>query len=142
MTLATSLPWYFWVLWGVIGVFLILRWVIKSTKNDPIIWRSGWVLGSVILIIVIIDNLGALPLIGGTSSYSEYLLIMDRLSIPLVMLMVSLIFVGGYQKSLRPDFDPEKRRMAIICMYGLVVTVICLGLVFGGFYIYDNFFRG
>jgi hypothetical protein len=58
---------------------------------------------------------------------------------PVVVLTCSLIFIGGYQKAKRPDFDSEKRRTVIMCMYGLVATFAFLGLLFGGFKIYHVF---
>lgn len=135
--LTNSLPWFVWVLWGSIGGFYISRWVIKSTKNDPVLWRIGWGLsGTVLAFIVVVDNV-----IKGTGIQVEYWSkVMDRAVIPLVVLTVSLLFIGGYQKSRRPGFNPEKRRTAALCMYGIVITSICMGLIFAGFYIHDNFF--
>jgi len=135
--LANALPWFVWVIWGAISSFYITRWVIKSTKNDPVLWRIGWgLIGTVIGFIVIGDNI-----IKGTGIQIEYWpVVMDRVAIPLVVLSSSLIFIGGYQKSRKPGFDPEKRRTATLCMYGIVITLICMGFIFGGFYIYDIFF--
>lgn len=134
--LANALPWFVWVLWGGIGGFYISRWVIKSTKNDPILWRIGWgLIGTVLGFIMVVDNV-----IKGTGIQVEYWsIVVDRAAIPLVALTVSLIFIGGYQKSRQPGFDPEKRRTATLCMYGIVITFICMGLIFAGFRIYDDF---
>lgn len=125
------MPWFFWVVWGLFGIPYILRWVIKFSKNDPMLWRIGWALSTVLLIIVIIDNV-----IKGTGALASYSAILGQISIPLVVLTVLLIFMGGYQKATRPDFDPEKRRTVKLYMYGLVATLILLGLFFGGFEIY------
>lgn len=134
--LVNLLPWYFWVTWGGLGSLYVLRWVIKSTKNDPFLMRAGWFLSIVMLIDVVIDNV-----ISGTGALSEYLPIVNCISMPLVVLTVSLIFIGGYQKSMRPDFDPEKRRTILYCYYALVMLFICIGLFFGGFYVYDHFLK-
>lgn len=135
LTLVNSLPWFFFVVWGVLGIPYIIWWVIKSTNNDPLLLRVGWALMSINVLIVVIDNLFI-----GTGTYVEYMPILDWISIPLVILTCALIFIGGYQKTMRPNFDPEKRRTVVLCMYGLVITAICFGLFFGGFYVYDNFF--
>ena len=128
------MPWFFWIFWGLFGIPYILRWVIKSTKGDPILWRIGWALSTVLLIIVIIDNV-----IRGTGALAQFSSLVGRISMPMVVLTCSLIFIGGYQKATRPDFDPEKRRTAMLCMYGLVATFIFLVLFFGSFKIYHVF---
>lgn len=133
-TLANALPWYFWALWGVVGSLYIFWWVIKSTRNDPILCRIGWVLMGIFVVTMVIDNL-----IRGTGVYIKYWsTLMDWMVIPLVIIW-ALIFIGGYQKSQKPGFDPEKRRTVALCMYGIVIILICMGFIFGGFYIYDIF---
>lgn len=135
--LLNSLPWFAWLLCGVIGPFYIVIWVIRSTKNDPALWRIGWVIGAVLGVIAATDNL--IKSTGIEVDLDYWPVVMDRAAMPLVVLMASLIFIGGYQKCRQPGFDPEKRRIATLCMYGIVITFICMGLIFAGFYIYDNF---
>jgi hypothetical protein len=137
LTLANSLPWYLWALWGTLGAVYIISWVIKSTKNDPVMWRIGWLLlGIVIGGIVTIDNL-----IKGQIIYLNWWPMVMGRALPLVILSVALTYIGGYQKIMRPGYDPEKRRTALMCSYALGGIFIVLGLFFGGFYIYDNFFK-
>ena len=137
LTLSNSLPWYFWVLWGILGAVYIINWVIKSTKNDPVMWRVGWLLLSVVICgIVTIDNL-----IKGQIIYLNWWPMVMGRALLLVILPVALTYIGGYQKIMRPGYDPEKRRTALMYSYALGGIFILLGLFFGGFYIYDNFFK-
>ncbi|HML33105.1 hypothetical protein [Sporomusa sphaeroides] len=125
LSLVNSLPWYFWVLWGVIGIPIVLIWVLKSTKSDPVLWRVGWGLSIVTLILVAVDSI-----ITGTGCYIEYLPVVGRISMPLVALTCTLIFIGGYQKVVHPDFDPEKRRMFFMYTYAMVGVVVFFGILF------------
>lgn len=135
--LANSAPWYFWVLWGIVGTGYISRMVIKSTSNNPMMLRVSGMLWVIVSAIVAIDNL-----IKGKVFYLEYWTsVMDSLSMPLLAVTLILTYIGGYKKSIRPDFDPEKRRTFLQCSYALVATLIFFGLFFAGFYIYDNFFK-
>lgn len=135
LSLANSLPWYLWTLWGVICVVYIVSWVIKSTKNDPVLWRIGWLLLGVVMGgVVIVDNL-----IEGQIIYLNWWSIVMAKLLPLVILLIVLTYIGGYQKIMRPGYNPEKRRTALMYSYALVIFLIILGLFFGGFYIYDNF---
>jgi hypothetical protein len=136
LTVINFLPLYFWVPWGTFGTFYILRWVIRATKEDPVMWRVGWIMGAVLNIIAMTDNL-----IQDKVVYFEWWTIVDQLSIPLALLMVTLLYIGGYQKAMHPGYDLEKRRTFILCSYILVVTFVFLGLFLGGLYIYDNFFK-
>jgi hypothetical protein len=131
MDWVNSLPWFLWVVWGVVGIFYIPRWVIKSTKNDPILLRVGGMLMVVPCAMVIIDNL-----IRGNVIHLQYWsIMMDRTAMPLVALTLSLLFIGGYQKAKRPDFDPARRRIVVLSMYALVIIIVFEGVLFGGIYI-------
>lgn len=136
LNLTNSLPLYLGVLWGTFGTLYILRWVIRSTKRDPILWRIGWIMGAILNAVATIDQLVTCKVI-----YLEWWSITDWLSTPWIIITVIMIYVGGYQKAMRPDFDQEKRRKFILCSYILVITFIFLGLLFTGFYIHDNFFK-
>ncbi|WP_312340056.1 hypothetical protein [Anaerospora hongkongensis] len=135
-TLVNSLPWFFWVLWGSIGGAYILFWVLRSTKSDPVLWRIGWVLMVLTSMLVVIDNL-----IRGTSYYIEWLPFLGRISMPMVIITCSLIFIGGFQKTKHPDFDPEKRRKAYLYFYSMIITMILLCLLVVGRYLYIHFFK-
>lgn len=129
--------WITWALGGVIGPLYMVMWVIKATKNDPVLGRIGWLLAAIGAVIPPTDII----LIKDMGIHIEYWqVIMDQVAIPMLVLMLSLIFIGGYQKVRQPGFDPEKRRGVVSCMYVVVITVICIGLLFAGFYIYDIFF--
>lgn len=136
LNVTNSLPLYFGLLWGIFGTLYILRWVIKSTKRDPILWRIGWIMGAVLNVVATTDQL-----VKGKVISLEWWSITDWLSIPWIIITVIMIYAGGYQKAMRPDFDQGKRKIIILCSYVLVITFIFLGLLFAGFYIHDNFFR-
>jgi hypothetical protein len=122
-TLINSLPWYLWFLVGIIGAPYLLWWVIKSTKNDPILFRVSWGMMAIAGIYVAIDSFAK-----GMGLYFGSLEIMKILSLPIAVLIMTLMAIGGYQKVMRPGYDPEKRRMFIICMYLMVGAIIFLGL--------------
>lgn len=136
LTLVNSLPWCFWVALGMIGAIYIPMWVIKSTKQDPIIFRIGsFLLGLVLGVCLIIDNL----IEGKVISLTWWAMMPPRTII--IGILLTLVYIGGYQKAMHPGYDPEKRRTFILCSYILVATFVFLGLFFGGFHIYDNFFK-
>lgn len=137
LTLVNSLPWHLWVILGILGSIYIVSWVIKSTQNDPILWRIGWLLlGGALGGIVTIDNL-----IKGHMIYVYWWsMVMERVLL-VVLLSVVLIYIGGYQKIMRPGYDSKKRRLAIRYLLFLVGIFIIMGFGWAGFYIYDNFFK-
>lgn len=118
-SLVNLLPWYFWVLWGIIGGPIIAFWVIKS-KDDPILLKLSWLLMALLSIFVAMHSY-----MKGSGSDFAYWRIIDQMSIPLLITAVLLMIVGGYQKVIRPGYDLEKRRMFIKCIY------IALGLFVG-----------
>ena len=136
LTLVNSLPWYFWVAWGMIGAIYIPMWVIKSTKQDPIIFRIGsFLFGLVLGVCMIIDNL----IEGRVISLTWWEMMPPRTII--IGILLILVYIGGYKKIMHPGYDSEKRRTFILGSYILIAAFVFLGLFFGGFYIYDNLFK-
>lgn len=133
--LAKSAPWYFRVLWGIFGMVYMSRLVIKSTSNDPMILRISGVLWAILLGIVAIDNL----VIGKVIYIECWSVVIGWTSTVLLILTLVLTYIGGYQKSIRPDFDPKKRRAFVQSSCALLAAFIFFGLLFLGFYIYDYY---
>lgn len=122
-TLINFLPWYFWLLFGIVGSAYLIKWVIKS-KDDPMLLRMSWILMSLLAICISIENLSK-----GMGWYLEYLRILYKIEIVISVLMAPLMFVGGYRKVMRPGYNLEKRRIFIFGMYLMGGACILMGMV-------------
>lgn len=124
-SLINSLPWYFWVLWGITGVLIVARWAIRS-KGDPILLRISWSLMAIVSLVVAIHSFTR-----GSGIGAAYWEIVDKTAIPLLITTVLLLIIGGYQKVMRPGYNLAKRKMFINCVYGLLGSLIGLGVLIG-----------
>jgi len=118
-----SLPWYFWFLGGIIGALYLLRWVIKSSKDDPILVRISWGMMALLGIYMAIDSY-----IQGMGLHIECWGMIEKLAIIIFMLMMTLMVIGGYQKVMRPGYDPAKRKLTFIGIFGLGGGLIIMSL--------------
>jgi uncharacterized membrane protein len=123
-TLMNCLPWYFWFTFGIIGVPYLFRYVLKSTKNEPILIRVSWFMMAIAGIYMVIDSfIRGMRINIGSSK------IMDILSLPIVVLIITLMCIGGYQKFSRPGYyNAEKRKLMILLMCSLIVGVVLMTL--------------
>ena len=137
-SLASSLPWQFWFLWGCFGILVLLKYAIWPRKNTPPVpfaWKISWVACFVMGFLVI-----ATSYIDGTGRYTEYNRLLGQAGIPTILLLALTLFVGGYQISMRPGFDPGKRRMLFIQACIIIACLIMLGWILGPF-IWEQYYK-
>ena len=129
-TLINFLPWYFWLLFGIVGSIYLIKWVMKS-KEDTILLRMSWLLMASLTICIAVENL-----FKGMRLYLEYLGILYKTEVVISVLMAPLMFVGGYRKVMRPGYNLEKRRMFIIGMYimGGGACILIVAVILAIFY--------
>lgn len=121
-TLINFMPWYFWVLFGIVGSTYLIKWVMKS-KDDPILLRMSWLLMASLVICIAIENL-----FKGLVLHLEYMGMLYKIEIIISALMAPLMFVGGYRKVMCPGYNLEKRRMFIIGMYMIGSACTLIGI--------------
>lgn len=103
-TLMNSLPWYLWFLGGSIGAIYFLRLVIKSLKDDPILLRISWGIMALLSTYMAIDSY-----IKGMGLQIEYWGVIGKFAMVIFILVMTLLFIGGYKKVMCPGYDPAKR---------------------------------
>lgn len=137
-TLASSLPWQFWFIWGWLTLLILLKYAIWPRKNTPPVpfaWKLSWIIGFFMSFLVIGSSY-----IDGTGHYTEYNRLMGQATLPTILLLIVTSFVGGYQISMRPGFDPRKRRTLFIQMLIVIGCIIMMGCLLGPF-IWERYYK-
>ena len=137
-SLTNSLPWYFWLLWGFIGIGVLLKYAIWPRRNTPpvpFIWKISWVICMFMFFLVI-----ATSFIDGTGLYMEYDYYIGKATIPTILLLFLTLFIGCFQISMRPGFDPVKRRKVYIQLFICVICIILLSYLMGPF-IWETYYK-
>lgn len=136
--LTTSLPWFFWFIWGFAGIAVLLKYAIwprKHTPPIPFMWKVSWTISLSTSILVIASSF-----IDGTGLYAEYEHYIGMATAPAVLGLFLTLFVGGFQISMRPDFDPIKRRTTHIQLIVCIVCIIILMCLMGPF-VWERYYR-
>ena len=131
-------PWQFWFIWGWLGILVLLKYAILPRKNTPPVpfaWKISWVVCFFLSFLVIVDSY-----ISGTGHYSEYVLYLGRIELPAILLLALTVLVGCYQISMRPGFDPAKRRTLLIQILIFIGCIILLGFLMGPF-IWNQYYK-
>jgi hypothetical protein len=137
-TLANSLSWQFWFFWGWLMLLVLLKYAIWPRKNTPPVpfaWKISWVVCFFMAFLVIANSF-----IGGTGRYAEFTRPIGLATTPTILLLLLTVFVGGYQISMRPGFDPRKRRMLLIQSCIIIGCLIMLGWLMGPF-IWERYYK-
>lgn len=124
-SLIKFLPWYFWFFGGIIGAIYLLRWVLKSSQDDPALLRIAWGMIALLGTYMAIDSY-----IEGMGLHIEYWGMIEKLAMIIFTLMMTLMVIGGYQKVMRSGYDPAKRRLALIGMFAMGGGLIIMSLAF------------
>lgn len=114
-------PWYLWIIWGGLGSIYLIRWVIISTKGDPVLWRICWFVITIMGIVVAVE-----AMIKGTGLFSEYMPVIDFISKPLLILTAILFFIGGYQKSKYFDSDKQRRMQLLLIIFAISCIIFAI----------------
>ncbi|MBP2656951.1 MAG: hypothetical protein H6Q73_4520 [Firmicutes bacterium] len=126
-TLTSSLPWQFWFIWGWLMALVLLKyavWPRKNTPSVPFAWKISWIVCFFMSFLVILTSF-----IDGTGYYKEFTHFIGQAVIPTILLLVMTLLVGGYQISMRPGFDPRKRRWIFIQMFIVIGCIIICGWI-------------
>lgn len=137
-SLISSLPWYFWFVWGFLGIGVFLKYAIWPRKNTPpvpFMWKVSWVICMLMSFLVI-----ATSFIDGTGLYKEYDHFIGQVTVPSILLLFLTLFIGGHQISMRPGFDPRKRRLLHIQTIVCIVIIIFLMWLIGPF-IWERYYK-
>lgn len=137
-SLTTSLPWYFWFIWGFVGIGVLLKYAIWPRKNTPpvpFMWKVSWVICMFMSFLVM-----ATSFIDGTGLYKDYDHFIGQVTLPSILLLFLTLFIGCYQISMRPGFDPVKRRNTFIQIFICILSIIVLMYLIGPF-VWERYYK-
>jgi hypothetical protein len=133
MSVTNLLPWYVWILWGVISVPIVLYGVIKG-KDIPFAWRLCGIPLAGLSILVALENSNK-----GLGFFSEYMWLM-KFSGSLLVVAFLLFLIGGYQRENQPGVSPEERREGYLTLIFIILLIISIGFLIGWQFIFKRLF--
>lgn len=131
MHIAHATSWESGFLLSGLALLTMLKYAIWPRKNTPkasLCLKFLWGLSFTLSLLVMVSSL-----IDGTGLYTEYNIFIARIFLPILLLLLITIIIGGYQKAMSPKVNVFDRRFMLILLSLMVLSIIILICILGPF---------